>query len=60
MSEQPRRLLTHDFSDSTWNNDKYFDTVKTIYNNSPVSFTDIILWDSIVEKVSAHRYEQIL
>ena len=55
-----RHLLAHDFSGSTWNNDKYFNTVKEIYYNSPVPFTDIILWDSIVEKVSTGRYEQIL
>ena len=55
-----RHLLAHDFSGSTWNNDKYFNTVKDIYYNSPVPFTDIIIWDSIVEKVSPGRYEQIL
>ncbi|KAK8854249.1 hypothetical protein M9Y10_016808 [Tritrichomonas musculus] len=55
-----RHLLAHDFSGSTWNNDKYFETVKNIYYNSPVPFTDIILWDSQVEVVSPSRYEHLL
>lgn len=55
-----RHLLAHDFSGSTWNNYKYHSTVRDIYQNSPVQFTDIILWDSQVEVVSTGRYEQIL
>ena len=55
-----RRLLAHDFSGSTYGCQKYFDTVKSIYQLTPTPFTDFLLWSTSYKYVTQNEYEKIL